>query len=510
MKSQINIQDGRIASINDNNNIVEIIGEDYKLSFPPTASAYPGFVDSHGHVAGYGMRLSEIDLSAAESFAECMEIAKSANLVRGNWIVGYGWNQENWQDKSMPTAEALDSVFSDTPVFFLRADAHSAIVNSVAMKLADISRFTHQPEGGLIVLDKAGNPTGLLIDNAVNIVSSHVPDYSLAQYSAFIERAVHELPKYGITEVHDMDVDIHLIPIYQFMEIEKKLPIRIMAYAKAQNNEWLRDNLIAYSANMYSVKGLKYFVDGALGSRGAALLRHYEDDPATDGVLLLDQKKLFMRAKRGVLSGFDIAIHVIGDRACRLALDAIEDLRKDPMLKGSGNFRLEHAQVIHPDDLPRFKKLGVTASVQPIHFTTDTREMAPKRLGGKMQYSYLWKTLLQSGVDLIAGSDFPIESPSPIEGIRAFLHRIPSGSQESLYPNERVSLKEAIDAYTLAPAKATGNSLHRGELSRGKQADITILSDSLRSLEQNPNAEISVLATIVNGKVAYCSAQIKQ
>lgn len=501
-KGIINIERDRIISLEGSENlIVKIDGNE--IDFGKNAYAYPGFTDSHGHIAGYGMRKMEVNFSETESIDECVDLLAKSNICRGDWLVGYGWNQEAWADKSMPNKAILDAAFPDNPVFMLRVDGHSALANSVALKIAEIDSFSHNPSGGIIAKDHSGNPTGLLIDNAIQLVSKLIPNYSFEQNIEFIKFALNDLAKYGITEVHDMDVDTDLLPIYQDLEFQKKLPIRVCSYVKAQNNEWLRDSVIAYSGNRFSIKGLKYYIDGALGSRGAALLRHYEDDSSTDGVLLIDEKTLLNRAKRGILSGFDIAMHAIGDRAVRFALDSIEHLRKDAILKGKGKFRIEHSQIIHQEDISRYKKLDVTASVQPIHYASDACGMAQKRLGAKMRNAYLWKTLLSNDIAMIAGSDFPIESPSVIEGIRAFVHRLPFNAESAIFPEEKISLDEAIDAYCVTPHKTTDTDAQKGAISTGKLADITILSDTLKTLEGNPKADFQVLATYVGGKEAY-------
>lgn len=501
--AEIQISKDRISAINSFENGLAIqLGEEL-VNLPKGAVAYPGFVDSHGHVTGFGMRKKEVDLSKAKSFEECVELVSQSSVTRGDWLVAYGWNHENWEDKTLPSKELIDSKIVDYPVFMLRVDGHSAVINSSALKLANIDRQLLDPKGGQIVRDYSGNPTGLLIDNAINLVESIIPQYTFEQIADFTQFALGELPKYGITEVHDMDVDTEYVPIYQDLEFRDLLPIRILAYVRAQNNEWIRDNVMAYNGRMYSVKGLKYYADGALGSRGAALMRPYEDDSRTDGLLLLDEKSFYNRAKRGILSGFDIAVHSIGDRSTKFLLDQIELLRKDPLLKGRGRFRIEHSQIVNPDDVRRFAALGVVASVQPIHFSSDATGMAQKRLGARMNFSYSWKSFVESGAKLVAGSDFPIESPSPIEGIRSFLHRRPFDSNERINPEQKLTLDEAIQAYTSSPREVTDAFTQRGSLTAGKQADITILSAPLETLEKDYDAKIEVLATIVAGKMIY-------
>ncbi len=503
---KIVVENGIITDFSTQSDSLVIIIDGKEYDYGTKAAVYPGFVDSHGHLVGYGMRKSEIDLSRAESFEQCLAMLQNATLLRGDWLVAYGWNQENWYDKKFPSKEAIDSLFPNNPVFLLRIDGHSAVVNSEALRIGNISRNTQNPKGGIIEKGINSEPTGVLIDNAINLIADLIPEYSFEQVVSFIELATKDLAKFGITEIHDMDVLPEYIPIFQDLDFRRQLPLRINAYVKAQNNEWLRDGVIAYKGRNYSVVGLKYYLDGALGSRGAALLNCYSDAKDEFGLLLLDENSLFNRAKRGILSGFDIAIHTIGDKAVRQALIVIERLRNDPILKGKGNFRLEHAQIVHNDDLPRFKELNVTASVQPIHFASDSCGMAQSRLGSRLDTnSYLWKSFIDNDVRLLAGSDFPIESPCPIEGIRTFLQRN-SLNQNYIFPkDECLKLAQAINTYCLAPREETRDNVLRGSIELGKQADLAILSHPLAQLESNAEEKIEVKATIIGGNFAYQS-----
>ncbi len=501
-KGTIKIEGDRIIELEESENLI-IDRNGKRTDFGAKAYAYPGFTDSHGHIYGLGMHKLEVNFRQARGIEECVEMLRHSKITKGDWLVGFAWNHENWSDKSMPNKSILDATFPNNPVFMLRADCHSALVNSAALKIAGIDSFAKDPLGGIIFKDNAGYPTGLLLDNAIPIVSKLIPDYSLEQKAMFIQYAMKELAKYGITEAHDMDVETELLPIYQSLDLQNKLPIRINSYVRAQNNEWLRESVAAYRGRNFSIVGLKYFIDGALGSRGAALLQPYEDDAEESGILLIEPQLLINRAKRGILSGFDIAMHAIGDRAVRFALDAVEVLRKDAILKGRGKFRIEHSQIIHSDDIERYSKLGVAASVQPVHFASDSCGMAQKRLGNTMKDAYLWKTLLENNVQIVAGSDFPVESPSVIEGIRAFLHRQPLNSDEPIFQQEKLSLNEALSAYCVSPHDALGDSSQKGSLAKGKYADIAVLSDSLKKLESDPKANIEVLSTFVGGEVIY-------
>lgn len=501
-KGKITVEKGIITEISSSDNL-EITIDGISHKFPSQAVATAGFVDSHGHICGMGMRLAEVSLKDCNSIEDCIQKLRKSKLLRGKWLTAFGWNHENWIDKSLPTKDALDFAFPDNPVYLTRQDGHSALANSVALSIAGINRFTENPPGGEIVRNQNGEPTGLLIDNAMALVEKHIPDYTAEQYRKFIEVALQELCKYGITQAHDMDVETRFVPIFQELELEGKMPIRVKSYVRAQNNEWLRDSVLAYKGKFYSVQGLKYFVDGALGSYGAALTRAYDDDETKSGILLLSEQTLTNRAKRGILSGFDVAFHAIGDRAVNLALNVAENLRKDPLLGGRGTIRIEHAQIVLPNDIQRFATLNVIASVQPYHYTSDTNGMAQRRIGSRMRYAYLWNSFLKNGVKLIAGSDFPIENPSVIDGLRAFVSRRASLDGKVFYPDEIITIEQALTAYCYTPNIVANHNNQLGSIEIGKFADLTVLSNNPIILETEPDADINVLATIVAGKVVY-------
>lgn len=503
-KGKITITKGIITDLSPSDSLsIELDGVLHK--FPERSTAVVGFVDCHGHVSGYGMRLSETSLKGARSLNECIERLRRSKLMRGGWLTAFGWNHENWDTKQLPTKYDLDFAFPDNPVYLTRQDGHSAIANSAALKIAGINRLTDNPIGGEIVKDENGEPTGLLLDNAMQLVEKHIPDYSLEQYTSFIELGLRELARYGITQAHDMDVETRFIPIFQELELDGRLPIRVKSFVRAQNNEWLRDSVLAYKGKYFSVQGLKYFVDGALGSYGAALWRGYDDAPAKQGFMLLDEQTLFNRAKRGILSGFDVAFHAIGDRAVSCALNVAEKLRQDSLLGGRGRIRIEHAQIILPNDVQRFSELNVIASVQPYHYTSDTNGMAQRRIGSRLRYAYRWKSLLDAKAILIAGSDLPIELPSVMEGLRAFVTRRASLDGQVHSPEERLTMDEALSAYCRTPHLTTNQLNEFGAIEIGKTADITVLSENPHILENEPEAQIDVLATIVGGRVAFKS-----
>jgi len=501
VQASIKISKGKIISIEPNDWGVEIISEGKKYKFSD-CWAYPGFVDCHGHIFGLGYQLNGLSFVGTKSPEECIERALKHNTYRGDWLFGRGWNQELWVQKVYPNKKLVDEHFKDTPIYFERVDGHACWVNSTALKIAGITEYIPNPPGGQILKDKQGNPTGILIDNAMEFVRKHIPKFTYDQIKQNILDACDELARNGITEVHDMDVCSEIIPLYLELEKSNKLKIRIQSYITAQNDEWLENKIEPIRGEYYIICGLKFYADGALGSRGAALLEPYSDANDSSGLLLIDEKEFEEKARKGIESGFHIAIHAIGDAAVRMVLNTYKNLVEKGVADNSSILRVEHAQIVHPDDLEIFGKYGIIASVQPIHCISDAK-MAEARLGERCSYAYQWKSLLKSGAKLIAGSDFPIESHNPLTGIDAFVRRIPFNSNESWFEKEILSREEAIKAYTTTPHFITGNQDIIGKIKVGFDADIAILSQNLYDCKEEDILNTNFIATFCNGKPSY-------
>jgi predicted amidohydrolase YtcJ len=503
LQGEIYIKNGSIVDFIEKIGYVKIINEGTELFFE-NAYVYPGFCDHHGHITGLGRSLSMISFADCKSAEECCEKAKNSNQIYNEWIIGYGWNHENWINKELPDKKIIDHYFPDNPAYFVRVDGHTAWVNSKALKIAGIGSNPKNPSGGKILLDDSDSPTGILIDNAMELVNSIIPKLTENNIKSFIVKAVDELLKYGITEVDDMDVDPGYLSIFKKLDDSKELKIKVNSYVKAQNDEYLKHNLIPEKFNNFNVKGIKFYSDGALGSYGAAMIKPYSDNKMNSGLLLITAKDLFEKCKKGINSGFSIATHAIGDLANRLVIDVYAKLLEsypDEMPK----LRIEHAQIIHPDDLKKIKTLAdlgknIIASVQPIHCISDAK-MARKRLGRRTSYSYPWKSLQDNGAILLFGSDFPIESSDPITGIHALLNRIPVSEKKRWYPGEILTLQDALKGYQ--PDFKHNQSKRMTLLSKNDLADFAILDKNLFSLESKNVRTAKVIATFVNGKKVY-------
>jgi predicted amidohydrolase YtcJ len=498
----IKIKGGVIESLIPQSSKLRIIlsdlGKEYDLG---NSYAIPGLVDSHGHIAALGKKLNGLSLNDCQSAEECAIISSRHETSRGSWIVGIGWNQENWFDSAYPHKGILDEYFPDTPVYLMRVDGHTCWVNSKALKIAGIDGFTPDPAGGSIEKDKSGNPTGILIDNAFLLVKKHIPPNTFEQVESFILDAVNELSANGLTEVHDMDVAPELIPIYKKLNDERKLKIRIQSYITAQNDEYLKHNIQVYESNNFSVRGIKYYADGALGSHGAALLGPYSDRQSSKGLLLIDEGNLYEKARIGVQNGFQIATHAIGDAANRMVLNVYKKLRTEKIVKEKNILRVEHAQIVHPDDQKLFGEYDIIAAVQPIQCISD-RFMAPKRLGDRVSYSYPWRSLKKNGALILGGSDFPIESDNPFLGIDAFVNRRHHAEDNSWNDAELLSIDEAFDAYNHDAHKIIMQTQNRGEIKEKMLADICVI-DHNPFQNKTDLKSLKPKAVLCNGEIAF-------
>jgi predicted amidohydrolase YtcJ len=464
-----------------------------ELELPRGAVILPGLVDTHCHLIGLGLMGSRVGLRGARSAGECARrvAASAAGRGAGEWITGFGWNQEEWETKGMPSRADLDAVIPDHPVVLYRIDSHALWLNSAALHAAGIG--PRQMEGGSIETDAEGRPTGILIDNAMKLAEAVIPPPTVEQQQRWIEQGVDRCIELGITGVHDMNVEPERIESMVRAAERGRMRLRCQVFLAGQEDEWRAFPAPGPLAPNLEIVGVKYFADGALGSRGALLLEPYSDAPGALGLQLLDADRLEGLATEPVARGFAVATHAIGDAANRIVLDAYERLRaRHP----AALLRIEHAQNVDPADLPRFASLGVIPAVQAIHCTSDA-PMAEARLGDeRCAHAYPWASLASLGVSLLGGSDFPIESADPLAGLRAFHFRRPDGAREPWHPEQAISRRAALDAYTAAAPLGVPGSLRRGRLLPGYDADLTIL-------DGDPFDESTrVLMTVVGGAVA--------
>jgi len=501
MQAKISIQRTKINSVEEYIGGVQIINDNQTYDFPD-GFILPGFVDSHAHIVGLGIKLLELSLYSAISETECCERVMKQQPIHGDWITGMGWNQELWESKTFPTKFSLDKISPTTPIYLRRADGHAAWVNSYALQLAGIDETTQDPVGGLIVRDSEGNATGVLIDNAMYLVSHLIPQPSNNEIRTYIQTALTQCSKHGLTEIHDMDVPPEYIEIYREMAEQGLLSCRVQTWVKGQHDEWSKYGILPAVGEFQQTIGVKFYSDGALGSHGAWLLEKYSDAPETVGLALITYDELLSKSTKAIENGFHVCTHAIGSAANRLVLNVYKKLRSEGIASKDVLLRVEHSQIVHPEDLQTFEDYHLVASVQPIHCSSDAR-MAEKRLSDRCEYSYPWKTLIDKNVLVCGGSDFPIESHIPLMGIYSFCTRFPFGEQVAWFEHEIITREQAIACYTTNAHKAADVDYRRGRLEIGQDADFVVWDTDLHTCTNDELLRAQVLATFVAGKCVY-------
>jgi predicted amidohydrolase YtcJ len=470
------------------------------------ATILPGLIDAHGHLYGLGNSLDIVRLANTTSYEEVIARVRerAAQTPAGEWVVGRGWDQNDWPTKAFPTSAPLDAAVSTHPVWLTRIDGHAGLANSAAMKLAGVTAATKDPAGGRIERDAQGNPTGVFIDAATDLIDNAIPAPSPAQRKARVLASAQAIAASGLTGMHDAGIDAATITAVKELIAEKKFPIRV--YGMLGDNtqlvaDWFKQGPMIDHGGRLTVRSVKLYADGALGSRGAALLAPYSDDPKNVGLMVSTLEHIEDVTRRGKAAGFQINAHAIGDRGVRTVIDAYEKAG----VTAADRYRIEHLQVIAPEDIPRLVKSGIIASMQPTHATSDMywaeERVGPERVKG----AYAWRTVLNAGGRLAFGSDFPVEDVNPFFGLLAAVTRQdqkgwPEGGWR---PTERLTLAEAIRGFTIDAAYAAFEEKSRGTIEAGKLADFTIVDGDLYALPSNELHKAVVTMTVVNGEVVY-------
>jgi len=467
----------------------------------------PGLIDAHGHVMGLGFSLMLLDLSGTSSLGEAQAAVRqyAADNPDVPWIIGRGWNQEKWGLGRFPTAADLDAAVADRPVWLERVDGHAGWANSAAMKAARVTAATKVPEGGRIEM-AGGQPSGIFVDAATSLIASAVPKPLARDLDRAFLLAQAKLLEEGITAIADMGTTIQDWQAFRRAGDKRQLAVRIISYGHDIDNmaliggpgptPWLYDDRLR-------MVGVKLYLDGALGSRGAWLKQPYSDAPGQKGLPLLSPAQLRNKMVRASMDKFQVAIHAIGDAANAEALDAIADLTAD--LPGDRRWRIEHAQIVAPADFPRFRQLGVVASMQPIHQPSD-RLMAEGRLGPeRLKGAYAWRSMENAGVRLAFGSDVPVESANPFAGMAAAISRTDAAGQPfgGWHPEEAVSRETVLDGFTRSAAFAGFAEDRIGTLMPGMRADFLILESDPLLASPDEIRRMTPLETWVGGYRYY-------
>lgn len=491
--------------VGDNNSVKPLIGPETRIVDGGNYSVLPGFIDTHVHFLEGGFRLSSVLLRTARTPEEFISRIKAYadQATEGEWITGGDWDHEQWGGE-LPVRQWIDSVSPNNPVWVNRLDGHMSLANSLALKLAGVTSETADIKGGTIVRDQQGMPTGIFKDNATVLIDKVVPDQSPAQKNTALKKAMDYVSAQGVTSVHSVGSWGDL-EVYKQAHQNRELTTRI--YAGVPLSSWQRlEEKIDQSGqgdDQLRVGLLKGFVDGSLGSHTAAFFEPFDDDPDNKGLMVNSEQDLYQWTKNADQAGLQVAIHAIGDRANHVLLNIYEKVIDEDGEKDR-RFRIEHAQHLQKDDIPRFSKLGIIPCMQPYHAIDDGR-WAEKVIGDRIQTTYAFKDLFESGAKVAFGSDWFVAPPTPLEGIYAAVTRrtLDGKNPEGWVPEQKITLDQALEAYTINAAYASFEEDKKGSIEVGKLADFVLLSDDLFYIPPEYIKDLMVLMTVVGGRVVY-------
>ena len=475
----------------------------------------PGLIDAHAHLHSLGKELTSLNVTGTKSFEEVIDsVAKKAKTVKpGEWIVGGRWDQNDWEDASFPIHDPLSAVSPDNPVFLMRVDGNAAFANAKALEVVGIAKDTPEPFGGVIVRKENGEPTGVLVNRAMDSVIAAIPEDTEEQFREKFLKAVNACLRVGLTGVHEAGVGPRAIDMYKDLIDARQLKLRVYAMLGEETNlpqdidlvEYFKAHRIdEYGDFMLSVRSIKLFFDGALGSRGAAFFEPYTDDPSNSGLLRIPTDYIYSVSKAALEADMGVNTHCIGIRGNSLCLDAYERAFKENPQEDH-RFRIEHAQIVRPEDVERFVSLGVIPAMQPTHCTSDMYFVEERVGAERAEGAYAWRWFIDKGLLIPCGSDFPVESTNPLLGIYAAVTRQdPTGWPEGgWHPIQRMTIQEAIKGFTIWAAYGAFQEDILGSIEVGKYADFTILDKDI--LESDPKEILTTnpVYTIVAGKIRY-------
>ena len=504
------VEDGRFVAVGDEAEVLAGRADWPRLDLDGRAVT-PGLIDAHAHLMGLGQALLQADLVGTASKAEVVERLRAfaETLPDNAWITGRGWDQNDWGgDGAFPTRADLDAAFPDRPVWLGRVDGHAGWANTAALRAAGIDPDADAPadmEGGAVIRDDQGRPTGVFVDAAEGLIQRAVPEPDLAFAQQALRRALQETARYGLTGVHEAGTPLAVLPLYRQFAAQGQFPIRLYAMITPDEiGPFCDTHPDGVAEDRLRVGSVKLYADGALGSRGAALLSEYADDAGNTGLLFRQPDALRATVQAAMSCGLQVNTHAIGDRANRVVLDAYEQAMERTG-GGPGRHRVEHVQILHLDDVERFAELGVIASVQPTHATSDM-PWAGDRLGDdRLEGAYAWRRLIDGGARVALGSDFPVERVDPLLGFYAAVTRqdaagMPAGGW---YGNQVLTRAEALRGFTFDAAYAGFMEDEIGSITPGKRADWVVFSQDLMSVPSEEILATEVVSTWIDGAAVY-------
>ena len=520
------VTDGIIIAAGAANEISDYVGEETQVIDLEGKAMTPGLIEAHGHFMGMGYNELNLDLNSAGSYEEVVSMVEEAvkEAAPGEWITGRGWHQSKWDPqpevivKGFQTHDKLSDVSPDNPVYLRHASGHAGFANARAMEIAGVNQlsvetFTEEElEGGEIITDELGNPTGVFNERAMGLITKHIPETTEEKNRRAMELAIKAAQRNGITSFHDAGVGRGSIDLFETYRSEGKLGVRLYVMVTGRDmelvDEWIEKGpQVDTAEQLLTIRSIKLNCDGALGSRGAWLLEPYTDRDGHYGHETLPMEVVYETSKKALEAGFQVCSHAIGDRANREILDRYEQaFEENPEQAEDSRFRIEHAQHLHPDDIPRFGELGVIASMQAIHMSSD-RPWAIDRLGKRriIEGAYVWQKLLQTGAVIINGTDVPVEPVNPIASFYASVSRKTlKGTPEKGYePDQKMTREEALRSYTLDAAFGEFAEDVKGSIEVGKLADFTVYDRDLMTVPEDEILETNIHMTILGGEIVY-------
>lgn len=497
------IRGNRVAAIGADENILSLAGAGTEIVNLEGKTVFPGLTDSHIHFRKYAQSHDQVKCETP-TLDQCLNAVRSTakGKANGTWILGHGWNQNQWVRFGNRTD--LDGITSEHPIYLTAKSLHAGWANSIALQIAGLDKNSPNPPGGEIQLDSSGDPTGILFENAMQLVSQHIPSPTIDETAYEMIAAQTQLWSLGITSIHDFDGP-HAFSAFQHLHNRGKLGLRVIKNIPV---EYLSSALEiglqpGFGHDLIRLGNIKLFSDGALGPHTAAMFDPYEGEEDNSGILLLDSEGITEVGKMAVEAGFGLCVHAIGDKANNAALNAFETIlnyqENEPVLPI--RHRIEHLQLLHPQDIPRVAQLGIVASMQPMHAISDM-EMADRYWGERTRYAYAWRSVLDSGGILAFGSDAPVEEPNPFWGIHAAVTRHKndgSPNADGWIPEERITLLEAFTAYTRGAAFASGQEIDVGRLDFGYFGDLVVFDTNPFEIEIDRLRDLKPIGTMVGG-----------